>query len=68
MAPSTTSSTSPFAGSASLPTPNPEDYPQRPRHRRTATGFGSREIKAVQASIPDHLKESWAKFVSDENG
>lgn len=39
---------------------------QRPRHRRTATGFGSREIKAVEASIPKPLREAWRKFAATE--
>jgi len=34
-----------------------ETFAKRPRHKRTATGFGSREIKAVEASIPDPLRE-----------
>ena len=25
----------------------------RPKHKRTATGFGAQEIKAVEASIPE---------------
>lgn len=31
---------------------------QRPKHKRTHTGFGVREIKAVEASIPEQLRET----------
>lgn len=30
----------------------------RPKHKRTFTGFGPSEIKAVEASIPEHLREA----------
>ncbi|RDK47860.1 glycosyl transferase [Aspergillus phoenicis ATCC 13157] len=30
----------------------------RPKHRRTFTGFGPAEIKSVEASIPEHLREA----------
>ncbi|GLA72302.1 non-essential glycogen phosphorylase [Aspergillus tubingensis] len=33
----------------------------RPKHRRTFTGFGPAEIKSVEASIPEHLREAWRK-------
>ncbi|PYH79107.1 glycogen phosphorylase GlpV/Gph1 [Aspergillus uvarum CBS 121591] len=33
----------------------------RPKHRRTFTGFGPAEIKSVEASIPEHLREAWKK-------
>ena len=36
----------------------------RPKHKRTVTGFGPQEIKAVEASIPEHLREAWKKYVS----
>ncbi|KAF8457595.1 glycogen phosphorylase-like protein [Kalaharituber pfeilii] len=39
---------------------------QRPKHRRTATGYGSREIKAVEASIPKPLRETWLKLAASE--
>ncbi|GAT28521.1 glycogen phosphorylase GlpV/Gph1 [Aspergillus luchuensis] len=32
----------------------------RPKHRRTFTGFGPAEIKSVEASIPEHLREAAA--------
>lgn len=34
----------------------------RPKHKRTFTGFGPAEIKAVEASIPEHLRETWVDF------
>ncbi|RAO66085.1 uncharacterized protein BHQ10_002097 [Talaromyces amestolkiae] len=34
----------------------------RPKHKRTFTGFGPAEIKAVEASIPEHLRETWRKY------
>lgn len=58
-------STSPFSTSSGS-APNPEDYPKRPRHKRTATGFGTKEIKAVEASIPKHLREAWKQFAAKE--
>ncbi|RAK98643.1 glycogen phosphorylase [Aspergillus ibericus CBS 121593] len=33
----------------------------RPKHRRTFTGFGPAEIKSVEASIPENLREEWRK-------
>lgn len=30
----------------------------RPKHKRTFTGFGAAEIKRVEASIPEHLREA----------
>jgi glycogen phosphorylase len=30
----------------------------RPKHKRTFTGFGAAEIKAVEASIPESLREA----------
>ncbi|KAF2089506.1 glycosyltransferase family 35 protein [Saccharata proteae CBS 121410] len=33
----------------------------RPKHKRTATGFGPSEIKAVEAAIPEPAKEAWKK-------
>ncbi|KAL7273047.1 Non-essential glycogen phosphorylase [Rhizina undulata] len=38
----------------------------RPKHRRTHTGFGVREIKAVEASIPSPLRETWRKLAAAE--
>ena len=29
----------------------------------TVTGFGAGEIKAVESSIPEHMREAWRKFV-----
>ncbi|QIX00782.1 hypothetical protein AMS68_006299 [Peltaster fructicola] len=34
----------------------------RPKHKRTATGFGAQEIKAVEASIPEPQRAAWKKF------
>lgn len=33
----------------------------RPKHKRTATGFGAGEIKGVEASIPEPQREAWKK-------
>lgn len=33
----------------------------RPKHKRTFTGFGPAEIKSVEASIPEPLREAWRK-------
>ncbi|RYP53899.1 hypothetical protein DL768_001211 [Monosporascus sp. mg162] len=33
----------------------------RPKHKRTATGFGPGEIKIVEASIPEPQREAWNK-------
>jgi hypothetical protein len=30
----------------------------RPKHKRTATGFGPADIKGVEASIPEHQREA----------
>jgi glycogen phosphorylase len=30
----------------------------RPKHKRTATGFGAQDIKAVESSIPEHMREA----------
>ncbi|KAF2279325.1 glycogen phosphorylase-like protein [Westerdykella ornata] len=35
----------------------------RPKHKRTATGFGASEIKSVEASIPEPQREAWRKFM-----
>jgi len=37
--------------------------PSRPKLKRTATGFGAGEIKAVEASIPEAQREAWSKYV-----
>ncbi|KAF2668601.1 phosphorylase-domain-containing protein [Microthyrium microscopicum] len=34
----------------------------RPKHKRTATGFGAKDIKDVQSSIPEPQREAWTKF------
>ncbi|KAF2401861.1 glycosyl transferase [Trichodelitschia bisporula] len=33
----------------------------RPKHKRTATGFGASEIKAVEAAIPEPQRAAWIK-------
>ncbi|KAL2431797.1 Glycogen phosphorylase [Exophiala dermatitidis] len=33
----------------------------RPKHKRTATGFAAQDIKAVESSIPEHMREAWRK-------
>ncbi|KAL8932462.1 MAG: hypothetical protein Q9216_006827 [Gyalolechia sp. 2 TL-2023] len=33
----------------------------RPKHKRTATGFGPSEIKSVESSIPEPQREAWKK-------
>lgn len=33
----------------------------RPKHKRTATGFGPGEIKSVEASIPEPQREAWTR-------
>lgn len=33
----------------------------RPKHKRTFTGFGPKEIKAVESAIPDAQREAWKK-------
>lgn len=30
----------------------------RPKHKRTATGFGPGEIKAIEASVPEGQREA----------
>lgn len=40
--------------------------PLRPRHKRTATGFGVKEIQAVQSSIASPLRDTWKKFAALE--
>ncbi|OJJ49906.1 hypothetical protein ASPZODRAFT_139252 [Penicilliopsis zonata CBS 506.65] len=34
----------------------------RPKHKRTFTGFGPAEIKSVEASLPENLREAWRKY------
>ena len=34
----------------------------RPKHKRTATGFGPGDIKSVEASIPEPQRAAWKKF------
>ncbi|EKG14028.1 Glycosyl transferase family 35 [Macrophomina phaseolina MS6] len=34
----------------------------RPKHKRTATGFGPSEIKAVEAAIPEPARQAWSKY------
>nr|AAU06197.1 glycogen phosphorylase-like protein [Dactylellina haptotyla] len=43
-----------------------QTFAKRPRHKRTATGFGSREIKSIESSIPQPLREKWRKFAATE--
>ncbi|KAJ5975751.1 hypothetical protein N7481_009458 [Penicillium waksmanii] len=38
----------------------------RPKHKRTFTGFGPSEIKSVEASIPEPLREAWRKYSAHE--
>ncbi|KAJ6180934.1 hypothetical protein N7519_011395 [Penicillium mononematosum] len=38
----------------------------RPKHKRTFTGFGPAEIKNVEASIPEPLREAWRKHSATE--
>ncbi|CAI7628525.1 unnamed protein product [Penicillium glandicola] len=38
----------------------------RPKHKRTFTGFGPSEIKNVEASIPEPLREAWKKHSATE--
>ncbi|CCX05293.1 glycosyl transferase [Pyronema domesticum] len=40
--------------------------PLRPKHKRTHTGFGVREIKAVEASIPEQLRATWRRLAASE--
>ncbi|CAZ82186.1 unnamed protein product [Tuber melanosporum] len=49
-----------------VPAPGIIEGPFRPKHRRTHTGFGVREIKAVEASIPQPLREIWRKLSASE--
>jgi len=30
----------------------------RPKHKRTATGFGAQDIKSVESSIPESMREA----------
>ncbi|KAF2136842.1 glycosyltransferase family 35 protein [Aplosporella prunicola CBS 121167] len=34
----------------------------RPKHKRTVTGFGAAEIKAVEAAIPEPARKAWSKY------
>ncbi|KAK6343398.1 Non-essential glycogen phosphorylase [Orbilia blumenaviensis] len=43
-----------------------QTFAKRPRHKRTATGFGSREIKSIESSIPVGLRDTWKKFAAAE--
>ncbi|KAJ5257506.1 hypothetical protein N7524_009062 [Penicillium chrysogenum] len=38
----------------------------RPKHKRTFTGFGPAEIKSVEASIPEPLREAWRNHSATE--
>ncbi|KAI5839301.1 glycosyl transferase [Morchella snyderi] len=51
---------------SSPPAPGVVEPHFRPKHRRTHTGFGVREIKAVEASIPQPLRETWRKLAATE--
>lgn len=37
----------------------------RPKHKRTATGFGASEIKSVEASIPEPQRAAWKKHSAE---
>ncbi|KAA8904156.1 glycosyl transferase [Sphaerosporella brunnea] len=52
--------------SATPPPPGVVEPHLRPKHKRTHTGFGIREIKAVEASIPQQLREAWRKLAACE--
>ncbi|RPB28903.1 glycogen phosphorylase-like protein [Terfezia boudieri ATCC MYA-4762] len=56
----------PIAATPPAPAAGITEPKERPKHRRTATGFGSREIKAVEASIPKPLRETWRKLAATE--
>ncbi len=30
----------------------------RPKHKRTATGFGAADIRSIESSIPEHQREA----------
>ncbi|KAI9727323.1 MAG: Non-essential glycogen phosphorylase [Chrysothrix sp. TS-e1954] len=36
----------------------------RPKHKRTVTGLGPKEIKNVEAAIPEHQREAWRKHTA----
>ncbi|MCJ1228585.1 Non-essential glycogen phosphorylase [Toensbergia leucococca] len=38
----------------------------RPKHKRTATGFGPGEIKSVEASVPESQRDAWKKYSARE--
>lgn len=38
----------------------------RPKHKRTFTGLGPSEIKNIEASIPEPLREAWRKYSAHE--
>ncbi|KAI5285882.1 Non-essential glycogen phosphorylase [Ascosphaera acerosa] len=38
----------------------------RPKHKRTLTGFVASEVKSVEASIPEPRREAWRKFSAKE--
>ncbi|PGH06493.1 starch phosphorylase [Blastomyces parvus] len=38
----------------------------RPKHKRTFTGLSPQDIKKVEASIPEPLREAWRKFSAKE--
>lgn len=33
----------------------------RPKHKRTVTGYGAKDIKSVEASIPEPQRDAWRK-------
>ncbi|KAF3095400.1 Non-essential glycogen phosphorylase, variant 3 [Orbilia oligospora] len=43
-----------------------QTFAKRPRHKRTATGFGSREIKFFESSVPEPLRNLWKKFAATD--
>ncbi|KAM5438417.1 Non-essential glycogen phosphorylase [Microsporum canis] len=40
----------------------------RPKHKRTFTGFGPKDIKSVEASIPEPQRAAWKKYAPKEFG
>ncbi|KAK2801430.1 Non-essential glycogen phosphorylase [Onygenales sp. PD_10] len=38
----------------------------RPKHKRTFTGLGAKDIKIAEASIPEPQREAWRKFSAKE--
>ncbi|KAK2871816.1 hypothetical protein FQN49_002792, partial [Arthroderma sp. PD_2] len=38
----------------------------RPKHKRTFTGFGPKDIKSVEASIPEPQRAAWKRYAPKE--